>query len=80
MRQYRIITKTPTVKQVILRPGMDSSQYNIPEVRDAVDYLKSQPHVEMIGIRIGAKYFSLVVVHNDELQPDHFRLDEPSNG
>jgi len=76
MRQLRIITKTPETEQVQLEPGVHASLYNIPEVRSAREYIEANPKVEMVGIRIGARYYSLVVVHNDELSPGHFLVQD----
>jgi hypothetical protein len=76
MRQLRIITKTPDTEQVMLEPGVHGALYNIPEVREARDVIEKNPAIEMLGIRIGARYYSLVVSHEDTLQPQHFQLDE----
>lgn len=76
MRMYRVVTKTPDTEQQILEPGIHAALYNIPEVRDCVAFIEQQPHVEMIGIRISARYYSIVVIDADELQPGHFQLSD----
>jgi hypothetical protein len=76
IRQYRIITKTPTTDQVMLEPITHSALYNIPEVRTAVEFVEANKNVEMIGIRIDARFYSIVVVYDDELKDGHFQLKD----
>jgi len=74
MRQYRIVTKTPDSKEQLLRPTVHASLYNIPEIRSAVEYLDQSPHVEMIGIRMGVRFYGIVMVEAEDLKDDHFQL------
>lgn len=76
MRMYRVITWTPDTKQQILEPGVHAALYNIPEIRDCVAFIEEQSHVEMIGIRISTRVYSIVVIDADELQPGHFQLSD----
>lgn len=74
MRQIRIITKTPSTDQTQLQPGVHGTLYNIPEVRAARVIIAENESIEMLGIRIGARFYSLVVIHADELQEGHFEI------
>ena len=75
MRQLRIITKTPDTEQKQLEPGVHGALYNLPEIRSAQDYIQDNEAVEMVGIRIGARYYSLVVSWEDELQEGRFKIE-----
>lgn len=75
IRQYRLLTKTHLDDEAIqLRPTIHADLYNIPEVRSAVDYVKENPEVEMVGIRIDTRFYSVVVVYNEEVLEDHFEF------
>ncbi len=74
IRQYRIVTKTPDSKETMLQPGVHAALYNIPEIRDCVVFLETQPHVEMIGIRLNIRFYGIVVIQAPELQAHHFQL------
>lgn len=74
IRQYRIVTKTPDTDETMLQPGVHATLYNIPEIRDSVEFLEKQPHVEMIGVRIGPRFYGIVVIHDKEVRPHHFQL------
>lgn len=76
MRQYRVLTKTPETNWVQLEPNVHGGLYNIPEIRSAIEYLKSAISVEMIGIRINSRVYTIIVTHEDELQPNQFELPE----
>ena len=80
LRQYRIVTKTPESDEQMLQPGVHAALYNIPEVRDCVTFLETQPHVEMIGIRLGSRFYGIVVIHAPELQEHHFQVRDFSQG
>ena len=77
IRQYRIVTKTPTddnQEGTMLQPGVHAALYNIPEIREAVAWLETQQHVEMIGIRIGPRFYGIVVIRDKEVRAHHFQL------
>ncbi len=76
MRQYRIITKTTNTDEARLEPMIHAGLYNIPEIRTAVDFAHDNPSIGMIGILIGTRLYSVVVVDADYLLPDHFEFGE----
>lgn len=77
LRQYRIVSKTPTTDPVILEPTTHAALYNIPEVRAAIEFARTNTMAELVGMRINARFYSIVVVYADKLQPNHFEfLDE----
>ena len=57
-------------------PGTHAGLYNIPEVRTAVNFIKDNPNVEVIGVRIDTRIFSVIVVYADELLPSHFEISD----
>lgn len=75
MRQYRIITKTPESDPVMLEPVTHAALYNIPEVREAVSWIAEHDSVEMVGVRVRARFYSIVVSYEEELQEGHFKFD-----
>lgn len=76
MRQYRIITKTPDSEEQLLQPGVHATLYNIPEIRNAVEFIEANQATEMIGIRLGARFYGIVVIVADELKEGHFQLQD----
>ena len=75
MRQIRIITKTPDTDPKQLQPIVHGALYNIPEIRDAREYIRDNPAVEMVCIRLESRYYSIVVSHEEELQEGHFEIE-----
>lgn len=53
-------------KPVLLEPGVHGGLYNIPEIRDARDYLRAHEECEAMWIRIGTRSYSLIVSNKDE--------------
>lgn len=76
IRQYCILTRTPDTQPAILEPGLHASLYNIPEIRSAIDYVKENEHVEMVGIRIATRIYTVAVVYDEKLKPSHFELKD----
>lgn len=76
IRQYKIITKTPDSDPVTLEPTVHASLYNIPEVRAAIEFARTNKKAELIGMRIDARFYSVVVTYADSLQPNHFEFSE----
>lgn len=75
MRQYRIITQTPDTEQSLIEPGVHKALYNMDVIKESVKFITTHKYVEMIGIRIDARLYSIVVTHADELLDNHFELD-----
>lgn len=72
IRQYRLITKTPDTEPQQLEPITHAALYNIPEVRESIEFCKTHTSIEMVGIRLGARFYSVVVVYADSLLEGHF--------
>ena len=76
MRQYRVMTKTPDTDYTILEPGVHTALFNLKDVQDAIEFINSRKHVEMVGIRIGGRVYTIVVVtSSDTLLDNHIELD-----
>ncbi len=76
LRQYRIVSKTPTTEPVILEPMTHAALYNIPEVRAAIEFARINTTAELVGMRIDTRFYSIVVVYDDELKPNHFEFQD----
>ncbi len=79
IRQYRIVTKTPETTQQILMPGIHKALYMIPSVQEAVRFVKKHPFVEMVGIRMAARFYSVVVFAGTTLEDTSFPLEDWRN-
>lgn len=78
IRQYQIITKTPATDPVALEPMVHAALYNVPEVRAAIEFARTNPNAEMVAMRIDARFYSVVVSYADELKPLHFTFEDSS--
>lgn len=74
IRQYRIVSKTPDTDPVTLQPIVHAALYNIPEVRAAIVFAQTNLTAELIGMRINARFYSVVVVYAEELLENHFEF------
>lgn len=76
MRQYMILTKTANDEQpVALKPIINASLYNVPEVRAAIEFVRDNPTAQLVGVNVGTRIYSVVVTHADELKDNHFTLE-----
>jgi hypothetical protein len=79
IRQYRIITKTPTTEFQQLEPMVHAALYNIPEVRTAIEFCQLHDNVEMVGLRLNTRLYSIVVIYADKLLENHFSFNTLNN-
>lgn len=76
IRQYRIMTKTPGNDPVTLEPIVHAALYNVPEVRAAIEFARTNLAAELVGMRINARFYSVVVTYAEELQENHFEFSD----
>lgn len=50
-----------TTEPKVLEPGVHAALYNIPEIREAREFITSHPSVEGVWVRVGARAYSLIV-------------------
>ena len=77
MRQFRMIRKRAGGEPEQLAP--ESQTYKdlvavIPQIHRAVDFVRANDDVEMVGLRMGDTFYSIVVVERTGLQEGHVAL------
>jgi hypothetical protein len=65
IRQYRIIRKPLGEEPVQLIPVLGAMQYNVPELRAAIEFCRTNEKAEMVGLRIGTTFYSVVVLYGE---------------
>lgn len=59
---------------VLLEPGIHGALYNIPEIRDARDYLRAHLECEGMWIHVGRRSYSLLVSNSEEPMEKGFEI------
>ncbi len=75
MRQCYVVRKKFDEDPVKLDPEEHKDLLNtVPILRDSLAFVKDNPSVEFVGIRIGTVNYSIVVTERTELQPSSMEL------
>lgn len=59
-----------------LEPGVHAALYNIPEVREAREYIEAHPECEGVWLRIGKRAYALTVSVAENPPPHSFELPD----
>ncbi len=65
IRQYRIIKKSLGGGTIQLTPVVYVRQYHVPELQAAIEFCRTNEKAEMVGLRIGTTFYSVVVVYGE---------------
>ncbi len=80
MRQYRIMyrrAQSAPGQWGILRPHVNAALYDKPEVNEAIELMRTTPHIEGISIRLADEAFNILVVNQEAEATNAFRFVEP---
>jgi hypothetical protein len=73
MRQYKIFFRRgPDAKFGQCQPFIHAGLYNKPEVQEAIAYLRDNPHIEGLALRLNDEQFNLIAFEQDALAPNAF--------
>jgi hypothetical protein len=75
MRQYQVFYRRLGVKDFAkLQPNVHSNLYNRPEIKGAVEYIRTHLHVEGVSVRLGTEQFNIIASDQDELTANAFQF------
>ena len=77
MRQFRMIRKKAGEEPTQLDPESQTYKDLVaasPQVRLALDFVRANDRTEMLGLRMGDTFYSIVVVERTGLQEGHVAL------
>jgi 3-dehydroquinate dehydratase len=60
----------------IVVPVVHAALYNIPEVREAREYIETHPACEGMWLRLGQRAYSLTILVSDEAPPHSFEIND----
>lgn len=77
MRQFRMIRKKAGEEPEQLYPESQTYKDLIdtsPSIQGAISFVRSNQHAELLGLRMGDTFYSIVVIERNGLQEGHIAL------
>lgn len=77
MRQFCMIRKKAGEEPERLNPDSQTYKDSIgvsPSIQAAIEFVRSNQHTELLGLRMGDTFYSIVVLERNSLQPEHVPL------
>lgn len=77
MRQFRMIRKKAGEEPAQLDPESQTYKDLIgtsPSIQGAISFVRSNQHAELLGLRMGDTFYSIVVIERSSLQAEHVAL------
>jgi len=74
-RQYRILYKRDAGPFTAMKPFVNTRLYDRPEVAVAIEYMRQNPHVEGMAMKLDTERFNIMSFEQDAEAPNSFTFE-----